>query len=227
MKTNGSGGGGWLDASPPFPGRGKAPAPEKARRKPIGATVSALYARFGEFVTNNLVASGDQDVVYVEPRGIREVLHWLRSRERYDHLADLTAVDPGRGETLEVVYQLWSIPRKKAVRIKAVLPQSDPRIDSVTPIWQGANWLEREVYDMFGIVFEGHPDLRRILMPQNYAEGHPLRKDFPLRGRLSREEQTLNALSLDEKAYYRDEDLAGRNPQGILFAEPEKDGEKE
>src|SRR2546430_411004 len=82
------------------------------------------------------------------------------------------------------------------------LPLTALEIDSVEPLWKTANWLEREVYDLFGVDFRGHPDLRRILMPENYAEGYPLRKDFPLRGRFSRAEQTRRALSQDPHDYY-------------------------
>jgi NADH-quinone oxidoreductase subunit C len=107
-----------------------------------------------------------------------------------------------------VVYQLWSIPHKRALRLKAELPLDGLEIETVVPIWSTADWLEREVYDMFGIRFRGHPDLRRIMMPENYAEGYPLRKDFPLRGRFSRAEQTRRALSFDLADYYTAREMA-------------------
>jgi NADH-quinone oxidoreductase subunit C len=98
--------------------------------------------------------------------------------------------------------------------VKCELPVDALEIDSVVGLWNAANWLEREVFDMFGVTFRGHPDLRRILMPKNYAEGHPLRKDFPLRGRFSRAEQTRRALGGDADDYYLPSELGeGRAPQ--------------
>jgi NADH-quinone oxidoreductase subunit C len=182
--------------------------------------VSALRARFGNAILRHEVVAGDEHVVYVEPSRIREVLGWLRDDpgERYDLLKDVTAVDFGGGRPLQVVYELWSIPLRRGLRVKAELPLDALEIDSVTGLWQAANWLEREAYDMFGIRFRGHPDLRRILMPESYAEGHPLRKDFPLRGRFSRAEQTRRALALGlEDVYFPEEleiGLSGRRAGG-------------
>jgi NADH-quinone oxidoreductase subunit C len=101
----------------------------------------------------------------------------------FDHLQDVTAVDyKGKKEVrFEVVYNLYSTRYRHHIRLRAQVPESDPKITSIVPIWAGANWHERECYDMFGIVFTGHPDLRRILMPEDW-EGHPLRKDYPLQG---------------------------------------------
>jgi NADH-quinone oxidoreductase subunit C len=173
------------------------------------ASVAALRSRFGDAVLHHTVMSRDEHVVYIAPERIREVLQWLHddADQAYDLLLDLTAVDYGGGRPLEVVYQLWSIPRSRALRLKVVLPLNALEVDSVEPIWKTADWLERETYDMFGIHFRGHPDLRRILMPNNYAEGHPLRKDFPLRGRFSRAEQTRRALSMEVEDFYTPDEL--------------------
>jgi NADH-quinone oxidoreductase subunit C len=166
--------------------------------------LAALEARFGAAILRSEVVSGNQQVVFIDPDRNREILSWLKDDpdHYYDLLADVTAVDFGGGRPLQVVYQLWSILHRRALRVKAELPLTRLEIDSVEPLWKTANWLEREVYDLFGIEFRGHPDLRRILMPENYAEGHPLRKDFPLRGRFSRAEQTRRALSQDPDDQY-------------------------
>ena len=108
-----------------------------------------------------------------------------------------------------MVWQLRSLPRKADLRVKAELDKRGPlEVRSVWDLWHGADWLEREVYDMFGITFTGHPDLRRILMWETYAEGYPLRKDFPLRGHFSRAEQTRQALAANPEAHYSMEELS-------------------
>jgi NADH-quinone oxidoreductase subunit C len=141
-----------------------------------------------------------------------DILAWLRDTpgQEFNYLTDVTAVeyrDPER--PLEVVYQLRSLPRKTDLRVKVPLDKSAAlEVDSVWDLWKGADWLEREVFDMFGIRFRGHPDLRRILMWDTYAEGHPLRKDFPLRGHFTRAEQTRQALAANTEAHYSIEELS-------------------
>ena len=171
---------------------------------PPHPTVDALRARFAEAVGRHEVAAGDEHIVYVDGAHIEGILRWLRDdpEQRYDLLQDITAIDYGNGVSLQVVYQLWSIPLKHNIRLKVELPLQGLELASAYYIWRAADWLEREVYDMFGVVFHGHPDLRRILMPYNYAEGHPLRKDFPLRGRFTRAEQTRRALSMKVEDHY-------------------------
>jgi NADH-quinone oxidoreductase subunit C len=181
-------------------------------------SVDALRRRFGGAIHHHETTAGDQHVVYVDASRNREILGWLKSdpAQHYDLLADVTGVDFGAGRPLQVVYQLWSMPHRRALRVKCELPLTALEIDSVEPLWKTANWLEREVYDLFGVEFRGHPDLRRILMPENYAEGHPLRKDFPLRGRFSRAEQTRRALSQDVHDHYIPTELEiGRDPQTV------------
>ena len=100
----------------------------------------------------------------------------------FNYFCDVTCVDWFPSEPrFEVVYQLLSIPRKARLTLKVELPGADPRLESVTSVWPAANYFEREVFDLFGIRFEGHPYLRRIMMPENW-EGHPLRKDYPVEG---------------------------------------------
>ena len=100
----------------------------------------------------------------------------------YDLLTDATCVDRFPHEPrFELSYQLVSIPRRERVRLKVRVSGNDPVVDSLVPVWPGANWLEREIFDLFGIRFNGHPDLRRILLPDDW-EGHPLRRDYPVEG---------------------------------------------
>jgi NADH-quinone oxidoreductase subunit C len=119
---------------------------------------------------------------------IRDICLYLKDDPslKMDHLADLTAVDystyPGdTGLRFEVVYNLISTEYHHRIRLKVRVPEEDPRVDTVSAIWQTANWHERETFDLMGIKFDGHPDLRRILLPEDW-EGHPLRKEYPLKG---------------------------------------------
>jgi NADH-quinone oxidoreductase subunit C len=102
---------------------------------------------------------------------------------QFDFLSDIAAVDRFPMEPrFELNYQLLSIPNRHTLRVRAQVPTGrDPEIDSVTPVWPTANWIEREIFDLFGVRFTGHPDLRRILMPDDW-EGYPLRKDYPVEG---------------------------------------------
>lgn len=152
-----------------------------------------------------------ETIVYVDPAAAHEIIRWLHDdqSQQYDFLIDVTAVEYRDAEVpIEVVWHLRSLPYRRFMRIKAQLPKGAPlEIDSLWDIYKSADWLERECYDMFGIRFRGHPDLRRILMWESYKEGYPLRKDFPLRGRFSRSEQLRQALAQNPEARYSMEEL--------------------
>ena len=195
-------------------------APPRAGDLPPHPTVDALRAEFGAGVLRHELVAGDEHIVYIPPGRNAEILGWLRDQQGYDFLQDLTAVDYGGGRAIQVVYQLWSIERKLNLRVKCELPLDALEIDTAYFLWRAADWLEREVYDMFGVVFRGHPDLRRILMPYNYAEGHPLRKDFPLRGRFSRAEQTRRALSMKTEDHYSPGELETAHALGQSVPDP-------
>jgi len=126
----------------------------------------------------------DEMSIYVERSMIREACVLLRDESDcpFNFLADLTCVDWFPSEPrFEVVYHLLSISNKERVRLKVRLEGSSATVDSVTPVWPAANYFEREVFDLFGVRFAGHPYLRRLLMPEDW-EGHPLRKDYPVEG---------------------------------------------
>lgn len=201
-------------------------APEPVRVDAAAAehpSVTALRDHFGEAVLRHEIVATNQHVVFISPEKNLEILGWLRDDpdQQYELLRDVTAVDYGGGRPLQVVYQLFSFFHKQALRVKCELSLDALEIESVYSLWKAANWLEREVYDLFGVTFTNHPDLRRILMPPDYAEGHPLRKDFPLRGRFSRAEQTRRALDQDLDHYYFDTELeSGREPQVLPTVQP-------
>ena len=195
-------GGGAAPATPrDVPHRGGTPNP----------TAAALAERFGSAVVRTDVVWAETTVV-VDPARVREIVEWLHDdpSQRYDYLSDVTAVEYRDFEQpLEIVWHLRSLPYRRFLRLKALLPKGKPFVvASVEPIYKSANWLERECYDMFGVRFEGHPDLRRILMWEQYKEGNPLRKDFALRGRFSRAEQLRQALAANPEARYSMDELS-------------------
>jgi NADH-quinone oxidoreductase subunit C len=126
----------------------------------------------------------DEISIYIERSSLREACALLRDDAScpFNFLSDVTCVDwHPREPRFEVIYQLLSIPKKERVRLKVRLSGDSPAVESVTSVWPAANFFEREVFDLFGIRFTGHPYLRRIQMPENW-EGHPLRKDYPVEG---------------------------------------------
>jgi NADH-quinone oxidoreductase subunit C len=147
------------------------------------ATVAAITSRYPDAKTSDLRGH----VRVVIPRGqLRDAVGWLRGEHRFDQLIDITCVDylgfRNAAERFGLVYLLANTETAERITLRVLLNEPDLVVDSLVPLWEGANWLEREVWDMFGIRFDGHPDLRRILLPEEFT-AHPLRKDYPLQGR--------------------------------------------
>ncbi len=139
-----------------------------------------LHKHFPQAILEEHAFRGDETVV-IKAVFLKKILEFLKTHEKSkcNLLVDITAVDwLERKPRFDVVYHLYSIPLKHRIRVKIRVNDTEP-VESVSDLWKGANWLEREVYDMFGIRFRNHPDLRRILMYDEF-EGHPLRKDYPL-----------------------------------------------
>ena len=184
-------------------------------------SVEALRARFGAAILRHEVLWGDT-TVFVDRTKVGEVCAWLQSdaTQSYEYLSDVTAVEyRDHVRPIEVVWHIRSIKFRRFLRLKAEIPKDGKtplEVPSVWPVWKGADWLERECYDMFGIRFVGHPDLRRILLWEQYKEGFPLRKDFPMRGRFSRSEQLKNALAADPEARYSIEEIGVADAYGDL-----------
>lgn len=195
------------------PAEAAAPATPRAlahRGGPANPSAAALQEQFSGAVHNVSVGWGETTVV-VDRGQLLEVVRWLHDdpSQRYDFLADVTAVEfRDLEQPLEVVWHLRSLPYRRFLRLKVRLEKGTPvEVPSVWSVYRSADWMERECYDMFGIRFTGHPDLRRLLMWEQYKEGYPLRKDFPLRGRFSRSEQLRQALAANPEARYSKEEL--------------------
>lgn len=159
-------------AAPRPPARPQPPQPEPLDNE----LVRRLRTRFGEAI-GEATSDRAQAIVEVAAERLLEVCGYLKQEEKFDFLTDLTAVDwYERDKRFDVILNLYSFPHNQRLRLKVPVNETCP---SVTAVWATANWLERECFDMFGIVFEGHPDLKRILMPDEW-KGYPLRKDYDI-----------------------------------------------
>lgn len=158
----------------PTPGFNETPSP----------LVTALQQENADWVVESIEAFGEVTVI-VRREHIVAVCLFLKSGVdlEFNFLADLCGADRGNEEEprFEVNYHLFSTTKYHRLRVKVLLNEDDPHVASVTGVWRTANWHERETYDLLGVIFDGHPDLRRILLPDDW-QGHALRKDFPLRG---------------------------------------------
>ena len=152
--------------------------PEQLRDRPVAAAIDAFDSEAiatGKFDKNELTLE-------IAAAKIASVCGFLKYDQKFIRLSSVTAVDRYPAEPrFEVVYHLHSIERNERLRLKCRLPGNEPRIETLTSVWRGANWYEREVFDLFGVQFIGHPDLRRIMMPDDW-DSHPLRKDYPVTG---------------------------------------------
>jgi NADH-quinone oxidoreductase subunit C len=144
--------------------------------------VEKLKAENSAWVAEVTDALGEVTVI-VPRESIADVCGFLKTKHQFDMLADLCGCDRGVEEDprFEVNYHLFSTKHHNRLRLKVLLPEDEPNVQSVVPVWKTANWHERETYDLVGVIFDGHPDLRRILLPSDF-DGHALRKDYPLRG---------------------------------------------
>jgi NADH-quinone oxidoreductase subunit C len=144
-------------------------------------TVAALHAQAPQAITGGEQNRGET-VLWIRREEIAGVCRYLRDEKQFERLSGLTVIDRHPVEPrFEVVYLLHSVSRNERLRLKVALPGDAADLESVTGVWEGADWYEREAFDLFGVHFEGHPDLKRIMLPEDW-EGHPLRKDFPVHG---------------------------------------------
>jgi NADH-quinone oxidoreductase subunit C len=173
-------------AVPPKPAPAAAPPAAKPAAAPPKAPVptptpwdSPMIAKLRRTYGSGIepLSYAGQNYMVVDRSLIPELLHVLRNEEKFGYCVDITAVHyPQREKQFDIIWVLYSFPRNERIRVKTQIPDG-ATLPSSVPIWPTANWLEREVYDMFGIKFDGHPDLKRILLPDGW-KGHPLRKDY-------------------------------------------------
>jgi NADH-quinone oxidoreductase subunit C len=161
-------------AAPPRPA-----APAGPKPNPLDNDLTKRYkARFGDAISEAAI-DRNQAILVVAGAKLDEIARYSRDDEGFDFLTDLTAVDwPRREKRFDLVLNLYSFAKNERLRLKVPVGADEPVV-SVAEVWPTANWLEREVYDMFGIIFEGHPDLRRLLLPEEW-QGFPLRKDYDI-----------------------------------------------
>ena len=152
--------------------------PDQLKDHPVAA---AIEARFADAITDGH-AEHKEPTLFITPTRIVETCRFLKNEQGFVRLSGITCVDwHPNVPRFEVVYLLHSLSQNSRLRLKCWISEASPEIESVTCIWQSADWYEREIFDMFGIGFRNHPDLRRILMPSDW-QGHPLRKDYPVHG---------------------------------------------
>jgi len=166
--------------APPKP-PGPPPPPKEAPPKPVpfeNELVKRFRVRFGDSIREAWL-DRKQAILVVDCERLAEIARYARDDEKFDFLSDLTAVDwPKREKRFDIILNLYSFPKNERLRLKAHAAENEP-VPSVAGVWSAANWLEREAFDMFGMKFAGHPDLRRILLPEEW-QGHPLRKDYDI-----------------------------------------------
>ena len=144
--------------------------------------VAEQLRKWNANAVSEIIEFHGETTVVVPRELLRATAEYCRANLQFNFLSDATSVDRFPAEPrFEVNYHLVSIPNKCKIRLRTRLRGSDPVVDSMVPVWPGADWLEREIYDLMGIRFNGHPDLRRILLPDDW-EGHPLRRDYPTEG---------------------------------------------
>jgi NADH-quinone oxidoreductase subunit C len=152
--------------------------PDQLKDHPVAA---ALEARFPDAIAGGH-AEHQEPTLFIAPARIVDTCRFLKNDQGFVRLSGITAVDWHPNDPrFEVVYLLHSLTNHTRLRLKCWVSEASPEIDSVTSVWRSADWYEREVFDMFGVGFRNHPDLRRILMPSDW-QGNPLRKDYPIHG---------------------------------------------
>ena len=142
--------------------------------------IQAVQSKFPGAILEIVEYQGERTLV-VQPGRVRAVLGHLKQSEGFNFLADISSAHWPEEGRIDVVYIVRSLKSREQLRIRTPLPIEDPAVETVSDLWGTADWLEREVYDLMGVQFTGHPDLRRIMLPEDF-EGHPLRKEYPMEG---------------------------------------------